>query len=405
MAGFKPKKNTKAALKLGIYGPPGSGKTFTSLLAMEGLAQITGKRFAFVDTEKGTDFYAADVPARAVHPKAFDFDALETRSITEVLENCRSLNPETHCGVVLDSITHLWEAAQAAYRGKRTQDGGIPVAAWSSIKRPYKELIQWILSTPLHVIICGRQGNAFEEDENGKLKNVGYKMRAEGETAYEPDILIRLEPEKKDGISRLWALAEKDRTGVISGKWIELPSDQRPGHTFEQLIKPLLGLVGGTVHGSMDADADALQDQERLEAQDSARAKFSAEKIEEYEARFKLAKSLDDLDAVAKELTTEIKKQMLTEDVAKLRELFQERDAKLTRDGGTRTKRTAAKATKGETAEQAKLAQDKYERLLELSPAAAKEAWDAFAGEHTEAGYKRLIDELTQRIQKLEANP
>ncbi len=79
MAGFRKAKAEQAALKMGIYGPPGSGKTFTSLLIAEGLGVTSGKRVAYVDTERGTDFYCKDVPSRAVHPQAFDFDALYTR--------------------------------------------------------------------------------------------------------------------------------------------------------------------------------------------------------------------------------------------------------------------------------------------------------------------------------------
>jgi hypothetical protein len=344
MAGFKKKTNTKAALKIGIYGPPGSGKSFTSLLCMEGLAKSSGKRFAYVDTEQGTDFYAQRSPSRTVHPEAFDFDAMETRSLTEVLEGVRRLDPGQYCGVVFDSITHLWEAAQNAYRGKKTNDGGIPISAWSNIKRPYKELINWILATPMHVIICGRQGNAFESGEDGKMVNVGYKMKAEGETPYEPDILIRLDPEKKDGISKLWALAEKDRTGVLAGKWFELPADQRPTYTFDTLIRPLLGLVSGSVHGSLDADADALIDQERLEKDDAERAAFGLLMIDEYKAKFVLAKTLDDLDKAAAELTPEVKKKMAAADVSTLREAYQERDATLARAGSVRSVAKKGKA-------------------------------------------------------------
>lgn len=346
MAGFKKKTNTKAALKIGIYGPPGSGKTFTSLLCMEGLAKASGKRFAFVDTEKGTDFYASHVAARSVHPEAFDFDALETRSITEVLSEVKKLDPAIHCGVVFDSITHLWEATQAAYSGKRTSTGGIPIEAWSRVKKPYKELIAWILSTPLHVIICGRQGNDFDTGDDGKMVKVGVKMKAEGETAYEPDILIRMEPEKDNGISKLFALGEKDRTGVIAGKWIELPPDQKPGYTFSVLIKPLLGLVSGTVHGAIDAEADTVRDQEQLDQEESERQAYSLLMLDQYKAKFTLAQSLDDLDKVAAELTPEIKKKMITSDVTALREAYQERDAVLARGGSVRSK---AKGRKAET--------------------------------------------------------
>ena len=83
----------QAALKVSMYGPPGSGKTFTALLMAEGLVNRDGKRIAYVDTEHGTDFYAKAVPARSVHPEAFDFDALYTRSLSKTLEAVQALDP------------------------------------------------------------------------------------------------------------------------------------------------------------------------------------------------------------------------------------------------------------------------------------------------------------------------
>src|SRR5688572_4605716 len=108
MAGFQRAKAEQAAIKMGIYGPPGAGKTFTSLLIAEGLAKASGKRIAYVDTEHGTDFYCKAVPTRAVHPEAFDFDALYTRSLTEVMAAVRGLKADEYGVIVLDSITHLW---------------------------------------------------------------------------------------------------------------------------------------------------------------------------------------------------------------------------------------------------------------------------------------------------------
>ena len=64
MTMFQKPEPLKAALKVGLYGPAGSGKTFTSLLIAEGLARHAGKRVAYIDTEQGTAFYAQVVPAR-----------------------------------------------------------------------------------------------------------------------------------------------------------------------------------------------------------------------------------------------------------------------------------------------------------------------------------------------------
>ena len=91
---FRKAKAEQAAIKLGMYGPSGSGKTFTALLIAEGLAKLTGKRVAYVDTERGTDFYCQEVKSRKVHPKAFDFDALYSRSITDVITGVQSLDPD-----------------------------------------------------------------------------------------------------------------------------------------------------------------------------------------------------------------------------------------------------------------------------------------------------------------------
>jgi pantothenate kinase-related protein Tda10 len=79
MAGFRKAKAEQAALKIGMYGPPGSGKTFTSLLIAEGLSIASGKRVAYVDTERGTDFYCKDVPSRSIHPQCLRRSKTSTR--------------------------------------------------------------------------------------------------------------------------------------------------------------------------------------------------------------------------------------------------------------------------------------------------------------------------------------
>jgi hypothetical protein len=107
MPGFQKPQPLKAALKVGLYGPAGSGKTFTSLLIAEGLARHTGRRIAFCDTELGTAFYGQHVTQRAVHPEAFDFDVLHTKSITEVLAAVQGLDLCAYGVVVIDPITHL----------------------------------------------------------------------------------------------------------------------------------------------------------------------------------------------------------------------------------------------------------------------------------------------------------
>lgn len=325
MAGFRKAKAEKAALKFGLYGLAGSGKTFTALLIAEGLAKHAGKRIAYVDTERGTDFYANAVPGRQRHPEAFDFDALYTRSITDVLKEIKALDPKEYGVIVLDSITHIWEATINAYSGKTTSAGTIPFHAWGKIKKPYKELMTLLLNSPMHVLICGRQGNEWATDEEtDELKRVGTKMKAEGETPHEPDFLIHMEAIKnpKEKMATITAYAEKDRSGILAGKVIEWPD-------FDKIAKPLLGLLGQTQAHIDSQDETTVHDAEVIAEQDAKRTEESKKTLERFKARFVMCADYEALQEIKKEITPELKKSMIPSDVAELRDSYLEAEKNL----------------------------------------------------------------------------
>lgn len=314
MSGFRKAKGEQAALKVGIYGPSGSGKTLTSLLLAEGLAKREGKRVAFVDTERGTDFYAQAVPERAIHPEAFDFDALYERSLLTVLDEVKALDPNKYAVVVIDSITHLWEAARNAYEGRLTKASTIPMNAWGAIKKPYKDLVAYLLNSPMHFIICGREGNEFAKDDvTGEMTLVGKKMKAEGETAYEPHILIQMESTKGKK-SFVAAYFEKDRTGILKGKTVANP-------TFE-VFEPLLALLGGTQAQIKDEDTAAVEDGDKLAQESRERTEKSRKIREQFTARFQLATGIDEVEKIGKDITAAMKKEMFKDDVDALRESY-----------------------------------------------------------------------------------
>lgn len=256
---FTKAKAEQAKFKAGLYGKQGSGKTLTTLLWAEGLAKRDGKRIAYIDTERGTDFYAQAIPERTIHPTAFDFDRLVTRSIMETLEAVRGIDPAKYGVLVVDSITHLWEAAREAYTGPRMKNGGIPIQAWGALKRPYKQLMAEFLDGNYHAILCGREGLQLEKDEDGEMEVTGTKMKAEGETPYEPHVLGRMIPERgKDGSYTIQVFFEKDRSGILTGKTFVSPTYA----TIEPLMKYLSGDVQGKVGSLEDAaerDAAAIE--------------------------------------------------------------------------------------------------------------------------------------------------
>lgn len=323
MAKFMKAKPQQARLKVSIYGPPGSGKTFSTLLMAEGLARVRGKRVAYVDTERGTDFYAQAVPSRKVHPAAFDFDALYSRSIAETTEAVTSLDPSEHGILVLDSITHLWEAAMEAYQGKRTKIDSIPMHAWGKIKKPYKDLLKFLIAAPLDVFILGRQKNVFDTDEDsGEMKKIGVTMRAEGETPYEPHICIRMEarinPEKTTE-SVYVAYIEKDRTGVLAGRSICNPSFAT--------IEPLLPLLGEVQAPAEDEDERLARDAELIEQNEEkgrAKEERSADLFRQLNADLVAAPDLAALSAVAGRIKKE-KRYLVEQHESTLREVYRGR--------------------------------------------------------------------------------
>ena len=288
---FKKAAPQQARFKAGFYGKQGSGKTFTALLVAEGLAKRDGRRVAYVDTEHGTDFYAQDIKERGVHPDGFDFDAIYTRSIYDVIESIEQLDSAVHGVVVLDSITHIWEAAQAAYSGKRMANGGLPIQAWGPIKKPYKKLMALLLDGNFHAIICGREGVVMEEDDDGQTKVVGSKMKAEGETAYEPHLLIRMKPQyMPDGSQKISAFFEKDRSGILTNKTVVEPNYE----TFA----PMLSYLGSGTQASMgDPDATAAHDAERATAEEDKKRRESTAVFSQIKSAILAATDADQLRA------------------------------------------------------------------------------------------------------------
>jgi hypothetical protein len=291
MGKFQKAISEQAYAKVALYGKTGSGKTLTSLLWAEGLAARDGKRVAFIDTERGSEFYAIDIPERIVHPKAFDFDRLITRSLMETLEAVESLDPKVHGVLVIDSITHLWEAARAAYNGKLLPNGGIPIQAWQQIKKPYKRLMSIFLDGSFHAILCGREGVVMEQDEDGEMRVTGTKLKAEGETPHEPHVLGRMCPERDEkGGYVIKVFFEKDRSGILTGKEFLWP-------TYET-IAPVVGYLCSGEQGRLGTPEEAAE--RDISAQEAALVRAERERREIFEqirAALLAAKTLAQLQA------------------------------------------------------------------------------------------------------------
>ena len=316
---FQKAKPMQAFYKGAVYGPPGSGKTYTTLLQATGLADACKKRIAFVDSERGTDFYT----------EKFDFDAIYTQSLADVTEAVEGLDPKIHGVIVIDSISHLWDAAMAAYEGKRTTNeaaGGIPMHAWGGIKKPYKNLIRWLMDCPFHVFILGRQKNVFEDDEKGQMKKVGVTMRAEGETPYEPHICCRMESRQStsdSSKSTYFAIYEKDRTGLLAGRTFPNPSFKT--------IECILPLLNSESQAQSENPADVVaKDSSLLDKEQEAKEKKSIEILKACQELVDGSSDMKALGDVIEQCKTK-KRYMVTKDESALRKSITDKTAILTK--------------------------------------------------------------------------
>lgn len=219
---FKPAENRSAFLKMGIFGFQGAGKSWTACNVAIGLHQCikSKKPVGFIDSETGSDFQVerfkkAGVALEVDKSRAFEVLAADMR---EAEKNYDIL--------IVDSITHFWRELMQAWKLKRhrqfisLRDFGPLKDEWSAgYTLPY-------INSRMHIIMVGRAANVYEdvEDSGGEEKTksikTGTKMSAEGETGFEPSLLVEMERvfQHDGGRYAREATVIKDRFGVLDGK-------------------------------------------------------------------------------------------------------------------------------------------------------------------------------------------
>lgn len=222
-------------LKAGIMGLAGSGKTYTASSIAIGLVGYMKERgataknqVAFIDTENG----AAWVMPR-FKQAGIELMVARTRSLSDLRDGIKWATENADV-LLIDSITHFWTIFCDEYATRKNRKRGLEFSDWRAVKQDWREnFTDLYLNTPLHIIMCGRQGYEYDMQVNdaGKkeLVKTGVKMKAEGETGFEPSLLMQMEQEQtlKDGslqnIERV-AYILKDRSTFLDGKTLRNPS-------------------------------------------------------------------------------------------------------------------------------------------------------------------------------------
>lgn len=262
MSLFKKAENRQAFLKAGLMGLAGSGKTYTATeisigliehMRSRGLTELAAKPIAFMDTETGSDWSLPKFQAAGI-----EMVVNRSRSLWD-LRNA-IVEAEQECSIlIIDSITHFWRVFCEEYAERRGRKRGLEFSDWAFLKKEWAVFTDLYVNSQLHIIMCGRQGYEYDfmEKDDGKkeLIKTGVKMKAEGETGFEPSILIAMEQEHRmvnGELKEVYRVAKvlKDRSTFLDGQVIRNP-------TFKDFLPHIECLNLGSKQGAIDKGDNA----------------------------------------------------------------------------------------------------------------------------------------------------
>lgn len=195
------RKNVK--IKMGLQGPSGGGKTYSSLLIAYGLCGDWTK-IAVIDTEN----HSADLYDHLGDYNVIPLDApyLPDKYISAI-KVCQENGMEV---IIIDSMTHSWEYLIEYHASLQ----GNSFTNWGKITPMHNELVQAILQSPCHVIatIRCKQDYVLVEKNNKQVpEKVGLKGVQRDGLEYDFTLVFDLDMQNH-------AVSSKDRTGLFFQK-------------------------------------------------------------------------------------------------------------------------------------------------------------------------------------------
>jgi hypothetical protein len=285
---FKKLENNRPFAKIAFEGFAGDGKSFTATQVAIGIHKLiqSKKPIAIFDTERAFKALKPQFDAAGIEA-VVDDENRSLEALNQAIKWCEEGNADV---LIIDSITHVYEAYLQAYMKSKNRIR-LQFDDWGILKPMWKEKFSTpFVQAKVHIIFTGRAGYEYSDEKNeetGKreIRKSGIKMKAENETAFEPDILVLMEKEMQvlTDKKQVWREATilKDRTTVIDGKTFKNPS-------FNDFYPAIAQLLDGTIREySGNEIPDSFEDWEsRFNAQKIKKGKV----ISEIEGAFNLMK-------------------------------------------------------------------------------------------------------------------
>ena len=235
---FKQAVKRDAKLRLALSGPAGAGKTFSLLVLATELAN--GGKIAYIDTEHGSASKYAHTDKcggpNCTDPSHFNFEVVEPESFDprQLIKFIDYAVEHGYAVICVDSLSHYWmgpngelELVDAA--AKRDTRGN-SFAAWKTITPIHNQLVDRILSVPIHVMVSMRTKTEWvvEKDEKtGKSvpRKIGLAPVMRDGIEFEFDVCGDLDQDNNLTIT-------KTRCSALSGKVIN-----RPGREMANVLR------------------------------------------------------------------------------------------------------------------------------------------------------------------------